>query len=899
MTLLIALLVITFGSLVHPFQTEKLPEKGVPLMRSFTPADYDHKGKIWDIDSAPNGITYMASDKGLLEYDGKTWNSYSGSDGITRSVVVVNDTLIYTGSDLDFGVWKRNKYNKFEYTSLYPFKEELNAINEEFWNIHVHSDKVLYISSNNVYVYKDDNLTKIPTPSDIKHSFHILGSTYFVDEMGGVFQLQDLSIKTLYYFEEYSNLTIVGMYDDEDENLIVVTQNAGLFKINDGQLVPINNSVSENLKKANVFSFERIGSSYLAFGTILNGVYITDSNGSLIHHINKNKGLQNSTILSLHYSKNGKLWLGMDYGVSYLDLNNKYTFIYDYEGTFGTAYSAILENGTFYLGTNQGLYTAQWTQLNNNNEVFEFDLVQGTEGQVWSLKLIEDQIWVSHDRGLFTINDGNLNKVSGLNGVWSIEQYKNYLLAGTYNGILIFKKNDSKWVYQRQMELIKGSTNQLLVDSSGVLWVNIPNFGVIRSKLDEELYPENREIFESDQFKGIEHYLENGNNGIHVVTDEYRYEYVKSQRSFREYSIDQFRNQIQDQLLRSASPSDLNNNYKFYPIYNGFALKQINHDDSVTSNKHEIVFRGITSFNNEVTKDVYNGAEVSHRLNNLHIEVIVPNEENVLYQFWTETTEEWSDWKAQNNFDIVGISYGTHTIRARAMVEGNITEEISFNYRVAPPWYLSWYALIVYVMLTAGLIYLLYLLLDRSLAKQRLHLLKNQKKTMREQHVRFEQQLKRVEQQKLKAENDNLKAELKNKTIELAAKAKESDEKNKVLKQLKAKLNKIEKNPASLKRNMAGIKQIVETNIGSGDNTFEIQIDELHQDFFDKLREEFPDLTRYDLRLCAYIRIGFDSKEISDLLNIKPSSVYISRSRLRKKLNIETDKDLHSYLNSI
>lgn len=53
------------------------------------------------------------------------------------------------------------------------------------------------------------------------------------------------------------------------------------------------------------------------------------------------------------------------------------------------------------------------------------------------------------------------------------------------------------------------------------------------------------------------------------------------------------------------------------------------------------------------------------------------------------------------------------------------------------------------------------------------------------------------------------------------------------------------------------------------------------------------------MRLCAYIKIGFDSKEIADLLNIKPSSVYISRSRLRKKLNIETDEDLHSYLNSI
>jgi DNA-binding CsgD family transcriptional regulator len=95
------------------------------------------------------------------------------------------------------------------------------------------------------------------------------------------------------------------------------------------------------------------------------------------------------------------------------------------------------------------------------------------------------------------------------------------------------------------------------------------------------------------------------------------------------------------------------------------------------------------------------------------------------------------------------------------------------------------------------------------------------------------------------------------------------------------------------------MKRIIDSHINSDDNTFEIQIDQLHQKFYETLRKEFSDLTRYDLRLCAYIKIGFDSKEIADLLNIKPSSVYISRSRLRKKLNIETDEDLHSYLNSI
>ncbi len=83
------------------------------------------------------------------------------------------------------------------------------------------------------------------------------------------------------------------------------------------------------------------------------------------------------------------------------------------------------------------------------------------------------------------------------------------------------------------------------------------------------------------------------------------------------------------------------------------------------------------------------------------------------------------------------------------------------------------------------------------------------------------------------------------------------------------------------------------------DKTFEIQMDELHQEFFQKLKDRFPGLSILDLRLCAYLKIGLNSKEIAEILNILPSSAFISRSRLRKKLNLKPEEDLHDFLNSI
>ena len=148
-------------------------------------------------------------------------------------------------------------------------------------------------------------------------------------------------------------------------------------------------------------------------------------------------------------------------------------------------------------------------------------------------------------------------------------------------------------------------------------------------------------------------------------------------------------------------------------------------------------------------------------------------------------------------------------------------------------------------------------------------------------------------------EIEELKSQLKAKTVELAKSEKDSKEKNKILNEIREKVQHCTKNPDSMIRVSKDIMVMLDAAVVEYDSSFEIQIDELHQDFAKSLRLKYPELTTHDLRLATYIKIGLNSKEISGLLNIKPSSVYISRSRLRKKINLDTDADLHGYLNSI
>jgi len=155
-----------------------------------------------------------------------------------------------------------------------------------------------------------------------------------------------------------------------------------------------------------------------------------------------------------------------------------------------------------------------------------------------------------------------------------------------------------------------------------------------------------------------------------------------------------------------------------------------------------------------------------------------------------------------------------------------------------------------------------------------------------------------MEKERLQSEYDQLKKQLRNKTVELANKAKENEDKNKLLAELKTKIERIQENPEGAKTPWKEIHSTLDSFIQKDDNTFEIQMDELHQEFYQRLKDSFPGLSVNDLRLCAYLKLGFNSKEIAEFMNIQPSSVYISRSRLRKKLGLNTDDDLHEFLNS-
>jgi DNA-binding NarL/FixJ family response regulator len=65
-----------------------------------------------------------------------------------------------------------------------------------------------------------------------------------------------------------------------------------------------------------------------------------------------------------------------------------------------------------------------------------------------------------------------------------------------------------------------------------------------------------------------------------------------------------------------------------------------------------------------------------------------------------------------------------------------------------------------------------------------------------------------------------------------------------------------------------------------------------------KLQSDFPKLTSAETRLFLLIKLGFETTEISETLGIARDSVWRSRHRLGKKLNLPDTNTLDSFISA-
>ena len=139
-------------------------------------------------------------------------------------------------------------------------------------------------------------------------------------------------------------------------------------------------------------------------------------------------------------------------------------------------------------------------------------------------------------------------------------------------------------------------------------------------------------------------------------------------------------------------------------------------------------------------------------------------------------------------------------------------------------------------------------------------------------------------------EKDKLQEELAFQSREMTTKMMYLLKKNELINSVSEKLIELKKNATTTANQKAIQDMIVEMRQKKDDdiwNEFETYFTKVHPEFYSKLNQLFPNLTPNEKKLCAFLRLNMSTKDISAITYQSINSITVSRSRLRKKLNIQ------------
>jgi ligand-binding sensor domain-containing protein/DNA-binding CsgD family transcriptional regulator len=955
-------LIILFFLIQSIVSQAQINTLGNPFIYNYSRSVYEAGTQNWGIAQDENGFMYFANNEGVLIFDGLRWNriQFSQSKPI-RSVLIDSKNIVYIGLLNDFGIIQQKGNSIGSFKSLRHLLPSDIEDFDDIWKIYELPQGIAFQTYEYIFILSGDSIKTIQ-PKNKFHFSYKTNSRYFFHEPDiGVYEFINGLIVETPFSNKMKDKEIVEILELENRFLLICTKNSGIFKYEDKKLEKWNTPISSFLEKEKLFCVIPISGNHFAFGTILNGIAITDSKGVILKQINKNNGLQNNTVLSLFSDKEDNLWLGLDNGIDYLEINSPISYITDSEG-IGAGYCAKIFNNQLYLGTNQGLFVQSLDHDKNSHNKFE--LVSNTAGQVWSLNIFDNQLVCSHNAGTFHINGKVGKKISNENGAWRYIPFLNHpelIIGGHYNGLVLLKNTKNGWQFDKKIKGFNESCRFLEQSKNGDLWVSHGARGIYRIQLNESkdsvsefklynahhglpstdrniVFSLNKEVFistingiytfnsESDSFeysekfnkifdvKGrLKTFVQSAEGNLwFIAQEEAGVLRLNKDNSYSKITAP-FKKLDGRYVNEFESIYPYNNEHVFIGIDNGFAhfssAQPRVYNDSYNTYIIQVTLPYLDSslyFNK--LRQTSNSYSFPYKKNSIRFYFTSPFYENLQqleFSFYLENfSEEWSEWSKASFKDYTNLSAGEYSFHVKAK---NIYElesnEAVFHFSIKPPYYktkLAYYIyIILFLMLIVGIAFIIQIQLKKS--KKRAEI--KHKLELKKREDEFKHQALIAEKEIIRLRNDKLRSEMLYKDKELANQTMNIIQKNKFLIKLKEELSILQNstNDPQQSNLLQAISQRLEKEIDNKrqNKVFKTYFEEVHETFFSRLKEKYSKLSPRDLHLCAYIKMNLSTKEISSLLNISSRGVEISRYRLRKKINLSRDVNLSTHLNNI
>ena len=916
-----------------------------PGVVKFDQTFYKGARQNWSVSIANNGIVYFANHSGLLSFDGTNWTmNRLPNNTIVRSVKAVGDSVVYTGGYMELGFWKATSTGKLEYTSLNPKAEEFFEQNPnlEFWNIAVKDDYVYFQSFGNILTYHNDSVFSLHLDGGISVMNQVNDRVLVSVRDNGIWQVENDNVERIIFDDALIGTTVKFIISADNENLLIGTADRGIFLWDGNALKQWNEEWTSYFVDNELNRGYRTHNGQIIIGSLVDGIVIFDRDGKLLTRVNTRNGLPNNTVLGIASDERQNFWLALDIGIGFVSNNHKKSFVVKKLPGAGAIYSTAIFENKLYLGTNQGLFEGSLDLANT-----EIKLVQGTQDQIWDLKVVDDELLIGHNQGSFALKNRKKRVISSEGGAFNFVQdpfHPDLLLQSTYNRIIVYIKTTEGIEFRNYIENFSNLIRYIEFDHLGNIWGSHMHRGIFKIQVDEERTKAvgEPEYFGEDTF-GKDH-------SIHVFKIEKRIVFSTGEKLF---TYDDLTNSIipydtlNANLGKYAAANRIikapNNYYWFiepasvglfsiiqsdvklikeFPtslfrdpllvegfenilpvnqytgilcLQNGLAFLDASVSDSVTSmvGRYAPEVRTIELQSNG-EKSVFlplntNGPEIKNTLNNIKFRFSFPmlNEFPVSYKYFLHGLhQDWSESVIDPEFQFERLPRGEYQLQVKAVdIWGKESQSYTFDFEILPPLLASKFAIFIYMFILIGAL----LLFRRWGVKQ----------TRKKEQLRLEKREREI----IRLRNDKLRDEVRFKSKELASSTMAIIRKNEFLLDLKNIVRK-QKNELGSRypdKYYNYLNNKIDENISSRDDRqiFENNFERAHEQFFQKMKNKYPDLTSSDLQLCAYLRMNLSSKEIAPLLGISIRGVENHRYKLRKKLNLDPEDSLTDVMLSV
>lgn len=463
-------------------------EAGLPLLRAFSPAQYQADGQNWAVVQTTDGILYVGNNRGVLSFDGQRWRLTPVANGsAVRSLAVDARGRVYVGARGELGYLAPDGQGDLRYVSLI---DRLPAEARDFtdvWNTLATEDGVVFSSPQRLMRWRNERFEVWQPAERFGVAFGDTKSVFVVDSGLGIRQLHRDRWRLLPDSERAGRARQVGIVPLPEGSasrpaLLVASPSFGFMRYAEDRMAPWPTEIDAALRRHDLMvkSLLPLHDGSLLVGTLSGGMYVLDTEGHLLVRVGESEGLPDVGVAASAVDREGGLWLALGNGLARVSLPNPLSRLDERQNAKHMVIAMHRHEGALHVGTTQGAFRLGVEASSN------LQPLPAQDKQTHALLPTDHALLAGGIPGVHAIRGEQSEHVLDAHAASALlapRSRPDWVLVGLAPGMALLRHDGERWRDAGRVPGLQDEVRTLVEDDAGRVWVGTYNTGLLRVDL--------------------------------------------------------------------------------------------------------------------------------------------------------------------------------------------------------------------------------------------------------------------------------------------------------------------------------------------------------------------------------------------------------------------------------